>query len=137
MEIDDVVVNFFGLSVFMVILMVESCVGYNNGFVVINNFVGVGFYIVFIFGFVFGLIMEVNMVVVSVNFMNLLDGSYMYSVVGNNGCIYNGIFVIVVGLNCCVVMVVGINFFCNGGVNGIIIVILMGFVLFNYFWIGG
>lgn len=136
-ETDDVVLNFSGLTAPTVTPTAESCNGYNNGSVIINDPPGAGPYTVSISGPASASTTEANTAPATASFTGLPDGTYNYTVTGNNGCVYNGTFTIAAGPNCCAVSAVGTNLSCNGASNGTTTASPTGLAPFTYSWTGG
>lgn len=132
---DNVVVTFNTLPLPVVTSVAETCDGYNNGSVTINNAVGSGPYTVTITGPANPpAVVEPNTAAGVANFTNLPDGVYNYTVVAANGCTVNGTFTINPGPQCCSVTANGTNVSCNGGTNGTLSANPVGLPGFSYSW---
>lgn len=136
-EQDDINVSFSALTPPTVTPTSESCNNYNNGSVIINNPVGAGPYTVNITGPATGSVVEPNTAGGVASFTNLPDGSYSYTVTGNNGCTTSGAFTIAPGPLCCSVTATGTNVACNGGATGTATASPVGIAPFTYTWTGG
>ncbi|MBI3134765.1 MAG: gliding motility-associated C-terminal domain-containing protein [Bacteroidetes bacterium] len=117
-DYDDVVVSYSSLPAPTVNAVAETCSGYNNGSVTIDNAVGSGPYTVTINGPTTGSVVEANTVGAVASFTNLPDGNYTYTVVAANGCQYNGTFSITAGPTCCTVTATSIPALCFGQASG-------------------
>ncbi|MBX7095201.1 MAG: gliding motility-associated C-terminal domain-containing protein [Flavobacteriales bacterium] len=134
-ENDDVVVNLSALNQPTVTPTAETCAGYNNGSVIIDNAVGAGPYTVTITGPANPpAVTEPNTVGGTAVFNNLPDGTYTYNVVSANGCTATGTFSINPGPPCCSVTAAGTNVTCNGGSTGTVSANPTGQAGFTYNW---
>ncbi|HYG53177.1 MAG TPA: choice-of-anchor L domain-containing protein, partial [Flavobacteriales bacterium] len=112
----------------------ETCAGYNNGSVNINNAPGAGPYTVSISGPASATVIEANTAGASANFTNLPDGVYTYTVSGTGGCSSTGTFTITAGPPCCSVTASGVNPLCNGDATGTLTANPTGLPGFSYSW---
>jgi gliding motility-associated-like protein len=113
----------------------ETCDGYNNGSVVVNNAPGVGPFTVTITGPANPpAVVEPNTAAGTATFSNLPDGTYNYTVVAANGCQVTGTFTINPGPVCCSVTAAGTNVTCGGGANGTATANPVGMPGFTYSW---
>lgn len=118
-DFDNVTVSYAGgLPAPTVTPVAETCSGYNNGSVTINNAVGSGPYTVVIAGPAAGSVVEANTAPAVANFTNLPDGNYTYTVTDANGCVFNGVFAIVAGPSCCTVTATSTPALCFGQASG-------------------
>ena len=132
---DNVVVTFNALPLPTVTPVAETCNGYNNGSVTINNAVGSGPYTVSITGPTNPpAVVEPNTAGGVATFTNLADGIYNYTVVAANGCTVSGTFTINPGPVCCSVTANGTNVTCNAGTNGTVSANPVGMPGFTYSW---
>jgi gliding motility-associated-like protein len=132
---DDVVISFSTLNTPTVTPTAESCNGYNNGSVVIDNAVGAGPYTVQITGPANPpSVVEANTAGATASFTNLPDGTYNYTVTGAGGCTTTGTFTINPGPACCSVTAAGTNATCNLGTNGTATASPTGLAGFTYSW---
>jgi len=118
-DFDNVIVSYAGgLPAPTVTPIAETCAGYNNGSVTINNAVGSGPYTVQINGPTTATIVEANTAPAVANFTGLPDGNYTYTVTDANGCVFNGVFAIVAGPSCCTVTATSTPALCFGQASG-------------------
>ncbi len=117
-DYDDVVVSYTTLPAPTITPVAETCAGYNNGSVTINNAVGSGPYTVTIAGPASASVVEANTAPAVANFTNLPDGNYTFTVTAANGCIYNGVFTINAGPSCCSVSAASTPALCFGQASG-------------------
>ena len=115
---DDITISYAMLPAPVVTPVAETCSGYNNGSVTINNAPGSGPYTVQIAGPAAGTVVEPNTLAGVANFTNLPDGNYTYTVTSANGCIFNGVFTINPGPSCCTVTATSTPALCFGGATG-------------------
>lgn len=114
----------------------ETCNGYNDGQVTINNAVGAGPYTVTINGpggFT-QTVIEANTAAAVAAFTGLPDGNFTYTVTGSGGCSNNGTFTIGAGPMCCSVTASGTNVTCFGGTTGSVTANPTGLPGFTYSW---
>lgn len=117
-DYDDVTVSYASLPAPTVTPVAETCSGYNNGQVTINNAVGSGPYTVSITGPSNQSVVEANTAGASAVFTGLPDGLYNYTVVAANGCQYAGTFTINPGPACCTVTATSTPALCFGQASG-------------------
>lgn len=117
-DYDELVVSYAALPAPTVTPVAETCAGYNNGSVTINNNVGSGPYTVTINGPTTATVVEANTAPAVANFTNLPDGNYTYTVTAANGCVYNGTFTINAGPSCCSVSAASTPALCFGQASG-------------------
>ncbi|MBK7128655.1 MAG: gliding motility-associated C-terminal domain-containing protein [Crocinitomicaceae bacterium] len=117
-DYDDIVVSYSSLPAPTVSTVAETCAGYNNGSVTINNAIGSGPYTVSIAGPASGSVVEANTSGAVASFTNLPDGNYTYTVVAANGCQYSGTFTINPGPTCCTVTASFTPALCFGQASG-------------------
>lgn len=131
---DPVTITMSTLPPPVVTPVAETCAGYNNGSVTINNAPGPGPFTVTIAGPTTGSVVEPNTVAGVANFTGLPDGVYTYTVTSAAGCSYNGTFTINPGPPCCSVTASGTNVLCNGGTTGTLTATPTGVPVFTYSW---
>ncbi|HLP13945.1 MAG TPA: choice-of-anchor L domain-containing protein [Flavobacteriales bacterium] len=112
----------------------ETCAGYNNGSVTINNAPGAGPYTVTINGPTTATVIEANTLAAVANFTGLPDGAYTFTVTGTGGCTFSGSFTITAGPPCCSVSTTGTNPLCAGGTTGTLTATPVGLPGYTYSW---
>ncbi|HYG52494.1 MAG TPA: T9SS type B sorting domain-containing protein [Flavobacteriales bacterium] len=131
---DPVTITMSSLPAPVVTPIAETCAGYNNGSVTINNTPGPGPFTVTISGPASGTVVEPNTALGVASFTSLPDGVYTYTVTSAAGCGYTGTFTINPGPPCCSVTAAGTNVLCNGGTTGTLTATPTGVPGFTYSW---